>query len=325
MIFSQILKSTIPHASSGGYLVNPYLSITYDAATTSAGLRSQVTKILQRTIRSQILLALYNITRIRILASFPSRGTTGLNWSYISGASAAGSFSINNLNTDLVEQVVRTTSTSVTMQNDTQVTQGIYMDTMAILNHNLTLSAVVTVIASNDPGFSTVLYSFIMPNELENMYYIAPTIPLLSARYFRFVISDTSNPDGYISMGTIVFGSSVIFSGECVVDQVTKKKVHFKDGIKTEGFTTVSNDRALKTSVSFSFKYLDFNKNNYKSLTTIINLVRTSLKALWIIDPRFPSRFAPFGKLTEIPIESHLVIGKDADYIDMDLTVDESL
>ena len=206
-----------------------------------------------------------------------------------------------------------------------QIPQGVFLDTLALLNHNFTTSATVQLQGSNSPTFATTPYSQNLFTELNDMYWIEPMLPTASYRYWRFVINDPTNADGYLQIGTIIFGSAIIFNGECIVDQVQKRKIHFSDKVKTEGFTNVSNDRALKKSVSFSFKYLNYNLENYSNLSDVIDLVRTSLKALWIPDPRFTSRFAVFGKLSELPVENHLVLGAENDYIDMDITVDESL
>jgi len=53
-------------------------------------------------IGMQVRLVLYNTNRLRILVEFPSRGTSGLNWT--ASSTAAGDFNVNNLNTDIVEE-----------------------------------------------------------------------------------------------------------------------------------------------------------------------------------------------------------------------------
>lgn len=325
MLFSQVIKTSISHSLSAAYLIDPYMSSSYGASNISASLRSQVAKVIQKVLHSQVTRALYNVNRLRIMKDFPSRGITGANWTYITGASVAGDFAINNVNDDFVEHAMRTTGTTITIQCDSEVSQGLFVDTFAMLAHNLTRSAVVTFAGSNSSVFATIPFSVVLNTELENMYYIAPILPNDSYRYWRLIISDTTNTDGYIQIGTIIFGNAIIFSGECITDEVEKKKVHFKDGIRTEAFTTISNNRALKNIITFNIRQLDFSKNNYGNLMEVVDTVRTSLKALWILDPRMPSRFAPFGKLTEMPVEKHNVLAVDADYIDMTITVDESL
>jgi len=292
--------------------------------TKSVAFPTQILRQNTYKLNTQILRAIYNTDNIRILYDFPSRGTSGTNWTVVAGGTETGDFSINNVNTDVVEQQYRALNTTITIQSDTQVSQGIFNDTLAILNHNFTRSALVTMQASNDITFSSVPFSEMIPVEQENIYWVSPTLPLQSYRYWRFIISDSTNAQN-LRIGTIVFGSSVIFNGECIVDEVQRRKTHFADRVKTEAFSNISNDRALKRSVSFSFRRLDFNMENYSNLTTVIDTVRTSLKALWIPTPRFSSRFAVFGKLAEIPPENHKAIGENADYIDLDITVDEAI
>ena len=81
----------------------------------------------------------------------------------------------------------------------------------------------------------------------------------------------------------------------------------------------------MKRGVSLSFRRLNYNYQNYANLATVIDTVRTSLKALWIPTPQYASRFAVFGKLSEIPVENHKVISETSDYIDLDINVDEAL
>ena len=277
------------------------------------------------SINTQILYSIYNTTNLRILCDFPSRGTSGTNWSVIAGGTAPGDRGINNVNTDIVEQTYRSTTTSITIQCDTQISQGIFNDTLAILGHNFTTSASVTLQGSNDVTFSSVPFNEALTVELENLYWISEYLPLTSYRYWRLVISDVTNTDGFIEIGTVVFGSTIIFNGECFIDEVVRRKTHFADRVRTEGYSNVSNDRALKRAVSLTFRRLNYNRENYENLVGVIDTARTSLKCLWIPTPQFASRFAVFGKLAEIPVENHKAISRDADYIDLDINVDEAL
>jgi hypothetical protein len=317
-------RGPVSHQICDGYLVNAYLTEPYLATKICAHLRTEFHRINTFVLRTQYLQAIYNTKLLRILCDFPSRGTSGTNWSVITGGTAVGDFSVNNLNTDLVEEIYRSLSTTVIIQCDTEVPQGIFTDTLGILGHNLTRSAQVTMQGSNDPTFVIVGLTEILDVELENMYWISQYLPQTSYRYWRFTFSDPTNANN-LQIGTIVFGPAIIFNGECFIDEVVRKKIHFADRVRTEGYTSVSNDRALKRAVSLAFRRLDFNRDNYTSLSGVIDSARTSLKCLWIPTPEYPSRFAVFGKLAEIPVENHKVIGQDADYIDLDITVDESL
>lgn len=286
---------------------------------------AQVSRISSKTIHAQIARVLYNTKNLRILMDFPSRGSDGTNWT--SNSTLAGDFSVNNLNTDIVEQAWRSNNTlsGVILTCDTEVPQGVFTDTLAFLNHNLTTSASVLWQASNDAGFATVPFAEELVMREDNFYWIAPTLPLTSYRYHRFLISDSTNPEAFLEIGTIVFGSSIVFQGECFVDRVRKGTKHFSDKVATEGYTNVSNDRAVKFNVGLEFRNIDYSKNNYRNIRTVFDTARTSLKCLWIPTPEFPERFATFAKLVQIPDEEHNVKGKDMDYIDFSITTDESL
>lgn len=273
----------------------------------------------------QCRLVIYNTTNLRVLCEFPSRGN-GTNWTATS--TKAGDFSPNNLNTDIVEQVWRSNNgvTSAILECDTGVPQGIPVDTLALLNHNLTGSATITVQGSNDPGFGTINETFSLLSTATNAYYIAPTFPIIQSRYWRISISDATNPATYLQVGTIIFGTTVIFQGECFTDNVVRRLKHFSDKVATEGFTNVSNDRALKTSVSLDFRFLQYDRGNYRHIREIFETARTSHKCLWIPVPQQVTRFSVFGKLTQIPDETHINMGPDAaDNVSFGLEVDESL
>ena len=273
----------------------------------------------------QFTMVLYNITNLRILCEFDSRGTSGLNWT--ASNTEPGEFSVNNLNTDIVEQYWRSENliTSVNLDCDTEVPQGVFLDTLAMLNHNLTTSATVTLLGADNALFSPAGISIDIPMEEVNSYYIAPTLPLTGYRYWRLVIDDPTNPDDFLSIGTIIFGNSVIFHSECFVDRVVKGTRHFKDEVFTEGHTNVMNDRGVKNYISLDFRSIDFNGGNFSNIQEIFNSARTHLKCLYIPTPRTASRFAVFGKLVQIPEESHNFKGSDADYVDFQIEVDESL
>lgn len=287
------------------------------------GMQAQLTEALVNHM--QTTLVLYNTTNLRFMLDFPSRGLTGTNWT--ASSTEPGDFDVNNVNNDIVEFAWRSTAgaiVGITLTCDTEIPQGVFNDTVAILGHNFTKSAVVVMQGSND-NFSTVGFEVTLATTLTNMYYIAPTLPNAGFRYWRFVINDNTNPANYLQVGTIVFGPSVIFIGDDIVDQIKFSKKHFKDVITTEGFTNVTNDRALRKTLGLQFKDLDFSRGNYASLSALFDKARTSLKCLWIPTPRYPTRFAVFGKLVQLPDETHNDKGIDIDYIDLNIDIDESL
>ncbi len=315
------------NCEDGGYLTLPYLSTGYLAGNICARIRAEVDRKQANAVRAQINFQLYNTFNLRVLNEFPSRGSDGTNWT--ANTTATGDFSVNNLNTDIVEQVWRSDTgdvSGITLSCDTEVSQGIFLDTLAVLNHNFTTSASVVLQGSNDSGFASIGFTETLDVLDEpNLYYISPTLPTTSYRYWRFLISDSTNTADYLQVGTIVFGSAVIFQGETIVDRVRRRTVHFADKVRTEAFTNVSNDRALKFAVVMQFKNLNYTQGNYSSIREVFLMARTSLKCLWIPTPDIPERFAVFGKISEIPEEEHNVKGEDEDYVDFTLEVDESL
>lgn len=287
---------------------------------------SQILRLQSRSVHMQIACVLYNVTNLRILMDFPSRGVSGTNWN--SNSTMAGDFDILNVNTDIVEQVWRSdtgTVSGIILTCDSEVPQGIFVDTLAFLNHTMTSSASVVWQAANDAGFASVLFTEVFEMTTSNFYYIAPTLPLVGYRYHRFLISDPTNSNDHIEIGTIVFGSAIIFQGENIVDHITKNTKHFADKVATEAFSNVSNDRAIKFAVGLELKNLDFNRGNYRSIRSVFDFARTSLKCLWIPTPQYAARFATFAKLAAIPDESHNVKSRTLDFIDFNLTTDESL
>jgi hypothetical protein len=286
----------------------------------------EIDRLQASSLGMQTRLVLYNTNRLRILCDFPSRGVSGTNWT--ASSTAAGDFSANNLNTDIVEQVWRSVNsvTSVVLTCDTEVVQGVAIDTLALLNHNLTTSATITVEGSDNISFSPVEQSFAVVPTRQNAYYIAPTFPTIQSRYWRIIIADPTNPDGRIQIGTLLFGNATIFQGECFTDNVTRRRRHFSDKVPTEGFTNVSNDRALKRAISLEFRWLRYQQGNFRALEEIFEEDRTSLKCLWIPDPQDPGRFGAFAKLVQLPDELHRNLGAEAsDTVDLNIEVDESL
>ncbi len=269
----------------------------------------------------QVRVAIYNATNLRVLKDFPSRGTNGVNWTADStAASSTNSFSVNNLNTDIVEQVWRNAGgVSATLTCDTQQPSGVFVDTVGILNHNLSGGATV-IMQYSDNNISWANYVN-MTVEPENMYYVAPSLPLQAHRYWRFIITDPGT--SFIQIGTIVFGTSIIFQGECFVDSVRFGKKQFADKVFTEGHTNISNDRGKKRFLNLDFRDLNYGKANFRQLKTIFEDAGTILKCLWIPTPKTPSRFAVFAKLNEIPEEEHNTKGDD--YVSLAVSLDESL
>lgn len=294
-------------------------------------LNVQVNRVKAFKLHTQVLQVLYNTTQMRILCDFASRGTPALggnNWSSIQTLEAGDLGDLTNLNTDVIEQRLQTDTGVIALWQlrcDTG-NANTFVDTIGILGHNFTASARVEVLGSDDPSFGTIKFNFVMVTELENMYYIAPSLPSIPARYYEFNIQDPGNADDYLSIGTIVFGSAQILSvKEQFLNPVTFGYRHFKDTLRTEGYTTVSNDRAIRKFLNLTFAQTKLDGTNFRILRDYILTAKTDLKCLIIPRPTKPSRLAVFAKLTQLPEELHTAVDDDNWRVDLTFDWDESL
>jgi hypothetical protein len=290
----------------------------------------QVLKIGEVSHKTQVNKVLYNTTQLRILTDFASRGVPAQNgetWTNdVPDGIAEGDYDPNNLNTDILEQITKTAQgvRGFSIWCDTGK-PNTYVDTIAILNHNFTKGAVVEIYGytTNPNGAADIT---IRPTvELENTYWISPDVPSNPYRYWRIFVLDYGNPYA-LYMGVVVIGSSKIVSlAECFDNPVTFGFKHFKDTIETEGFSPVSNDRAIRKNLSLSFSMIKYNGGNYKMLRDYFITNKTDLKALVIPRPTNPSSLAVFSKLSVLPSESHTAITDEEHYVSLTLDYDESL
>jgi len=302
----------------------------------------QTTLIRTHNIGTQVNLVIYNTTQLRLLCDFPSRGlenrygsdpidADNANWKTPQLMESGDLGKLQNLNTDVLEQRIQSDTGVVFLELrcDTGATNT-FVDTLGILEHNITTSATITVQGSDDENFSTIKFSFNVNPTDPYAIYIAPELPTTPARYYKIVINDNTNPDNYIRIGTIVFGSSDIFSPkECFDNPVSFGRRHFKDEIETEGFTNTSNDRATRRFLGLRFNKLDVEGGNYEKLQDYFEFAKTDLKCLIIPTPTKPTVLTVFSKLVQLPEESHDAIDVTQDeqnvhFATLDLDWDES-
>ena len=277
----------------------------------------------------QVTQSIYNAENLRLMCNFASRGRpsqNGLTWTSVQPIKA-GDFSPNNLNTDIFEE--RTQTDDINALWELRCNTGAvntFVDTIAILEHNFSAGATVVFQASDDVNFGTVKFTENLVVEADNMYFIAPTLPTIPAQFFRFIIQDSANAEAFLRIGIIVFGSSQILTlKERFTNPVKFGKTHFKDTIETEGFTSVSNDRATRKFLGLNFRELDFNGGNFDLIQDYLDTAKTDLKCLIIPRPSRASSLAVFAKLVKLPDEQHNAIDDDNHFIELDLDWDESL
>ena len=328
---NEVQTSNFPHLQcpgANGYLSDSYLTVPYLATRVCMIAGNQVTVIATNNQGSQAQVTLYNTTNLRVLWDFSTRGDDGLNWTANSTEpSSTDSFDVNNLNTDIVEEIWRSATgvtTGVVLDCDVGVFP-MFMDTLSFLNHNLTTSATVTVFLSNNPGHAPIGESFVWAQTLSDSIYIAPELPKFGYRYLRITIDDPTNPLGYIGIGTIIGGSSFIMANtECFTQTVKRIPVSYADGIETEAFTYVKNFRGIRRKTQMTFKNILYTGPNWSRMDEMFTIINTTLKALWIPTPTFPLRYMSFAKLTKIPEETHNVISSESDWVNFVIDTDEA-
>ena len=309
---------------------DPTLGIQVDMQVLEeTNLNTQVNMLKSSKLNTQVTMTIYNNTQLRLLCEFPSRGTValgGANWVSVQPI-AAGDFSPNNLNTDIVEQRTQTdTATALWQLRCNTGNLNTFADTFAILNHNFSRAASVEIAGSDDASFGTIKFTLNMVTELENMYFVSPTLPNIPAQYYQFTIQDVGNPDGNLKVGTIIFGSGVIMTlKEQFINPVTFGRRHFKDTLETEGFTSQSNDRAIRRFLNLTYSQLIREGGNFRALQSYMSTAKTDLKCLIIPRPTIPSALAVFAKMSQLPEELHNAIDDNNWRVDMTFDWDESL
>jgi hypothetical protein len=284
-------------------------------------------------LKHQWRISVYNTTQLRILWEFASDGRTYNN--VFASTEATGDFQAINLKSDIVEQVWRSTGrNSEWFQIDCGEGFVRLFDTIALINHNLTTGAVVRVKgygAAYDapPGnwaSVPVCATMTVPDGggEENLYWISPTVPAASFRYYRVEIQDPTNPDGYIQIGRFVGGAALIFQGENFNGRFQYAERNYKDEQSINGFTTISNNRALKKTLKIQLPSIDaIGKQNFAGLRRYTRYSRDTLKALVIPDPSMPYLYTVFAKLREVPSYDLNYVDGQTQYADISLEFDE--
>lgn len=323
---------------NNNWATEPWCQYAWCVPTGDNALHTQV-KMVRRgvaTAHIQVRLVAYSDATFRILWEFKSDGITANNFTASSEASADKG--VLNLKSDIIEKYWQTTACAAEWARfDAGSGRTISLDTFALIGHNLTSSAVVTLKGSGDgsssePGDWSVVpvYATLAisddPDE-SNLIWVSHLSPAAAYRWWRLDIDDHNNPDGFIRAGRLVAGSALVFNGENCLDEVSVQEQSFKDELELNGFTRISNNRALKKTMRITFKDLNrLGQANYRGLKRYIRYCRDTLKALVIVDPsdeQSKYEFAVFAKLKEMPTEAHRYIDSETSYTALELDLDE--
>ena len=278
----------------------------------------------------------YNLTQLRILWEIGSDGNSASN-NYIASSNAGTGYEPVNLRSDFIERAWKSTNCIAEyFQFDVGVGNTIGIDTAAILGHNLTNGAVITVYGygdafSNAPASDADWYAlsaqFTMTVEptYQNIFYVAAVTASAKFRHWRVLIQDATNTDGFISIGRFIAGEAMVFdTRENMSMNVDYAQVNYKDELKLNGFSSLANNRALRSKLKINFENLDMESNdNYAQLQRYFSYCRDTLKALVIPDPRKLYRYSVYAKLTQMPQEKHTYLDDASCYASLDIELDE--
>ena len=129
-----------------------------------------------------------------------------------SGSSVAAStsnsaFPVANVKTLPVSNVWRSTATS------SQILQVVFgaartVRVAALINHNLTSSATITLIGASNESFTNDRFTHGVEPYKGNAWALLPTD--VTRQRWRFEISDLANPDGFLSVGVAMLGAATV-------------------------------------------------------------------------------------------------------------------
>lgn len=328
----QMITSTLGHVhcdpNEVGYLELPYLEDPYLVDYMCVGVGVELEVATRKGIGVELNVKNYNDLRLRVMCEIPSRGD-GTSWTANSTlASTTSSFDVNNVNDDLIENVWRSNNiiTGIQLNCDAGAGNSIFVDTIFFLNHNLTSSAAVQMLGSDDPTFTVIGQTLDLTiTEDDEFIYIAEEFPLAGFRYWRINIDDNTNSNAFLQFGVIGFGESEVFETDCFILPVEHEETDYVDVMKTEAFTNIMNERARRNAVKLVFKNIVYDSQDHQRFVRIFDFAGVTLKCLWVPTPQFPYRYMTFAKMKKLPRFRDNVISKTGDYVSFTVETDEAL
>lgn len=297
----------------------------------------------------------YNLSQLRVLWEIASDGLV-YNHFIAHGNTIGGDYDIMNIKSDIVEQKWRCSTdepvffifdAGMTFDGITTPSRAIVVDTIALIGTNISPNAVVKISAYGDSSSRGVRDRYTGPDlsaqeqfraqaqwavttKMEddpyetNVLWCSPSEIIQPYRHWMVEILDTANPDGYVEIGRFVAGqASILTDEENFTGDLKYKEKNYKDEIATNGFSMISNNRAIKKNLTLNFDNLNMNGPNYKILRRMMRYIRDTKKSLVIADPLFPYRFSLFAKIEELPEQSISFIDKDSCYASFSINWNE--
>jgi hypothetical protein len=158
----------------------------------------------------------------------------------------------------------------------------------------------------------------------DNVIWVSPTEVIQKRRNWCVEINDPTNPDGYIEIGRFVAGqASILTELENITHSLSYTEESFKDEMQINGFSSISNNRALKKKLTVSFENINLNAANWAILRRYMRYARDTKKALILPDPTEVYRFNLYAKLKKMPEQKVTYIDNQTVYGSFNLEWDE--
>lgn len=234
---------------------------------------------------------------------------------------AAGDFDKSNLTTESIRQAWRSANCADWLDIIIKAEIKSRVDTVALLGHNLSPTAIVKVEGNNSNIWIAPPVSVSIPYSKKNLVLCQN----LGAeyQYYRIRILDPANPCGFVQVGRIIGGRALTLTKEeDITDEFSIETNDLADKIKTEGFFRVSNEKVKARSLKAKFSKLSTiqgEDDNYTGLRTMFDLMGTTKPFLTILDRADPSFLSIWGQLDKIPTDTFTVNR----YVSFSFSVDE--
>lgn len=182
-------------------------------------------------------------------------------------------------------------------------------DTFAILNHNLSDTAVIQVQGSLSSDFTTPAFTFAFDWTEKHLVLLQDVVTAYP--FYRFRILDPTNPCGFLEIGRIIAGRSfTVTFNEDISDDISISTQDLAYRMNTEGFFRAFNERVKVEKLNVRFDKLETispNDSNYLNLQEMFNEVGETYPFLTILDPDDPGFKVIWGMIDIMPTKSFVV------------------
>lgn len=218
-------------------------------------------------------------------------------------STAAGDFDKANLTTESLRHVWRSADVLTWQDIIVKAELESRIDTVGILGHNFSETAVVRVQANIANNWVAPPVDYVVPWSDGNLVLCKDFGA--DYEYYRIRILDPANPCGYVQVGRIVGGRAfTMTNNEDITDDFNVDWDDFADVMKNEGYFRFSNERVKARTLGVKFNKLRTdppNDGNYKGLLSMSKYIGETRPFLAILDRTDPGFASLWGQLEKMP------------------------